>query len=85
MSFYRFRLKNALKGSSNYIAWKDRMEVVLEENELKEFINKDIPKQLKKKNSHKVVPMTGSLMAKNIFLIPPCRSYWLIPAYIISG
>ena len=34
----------ALEGNSNYIAWKDRMEVVLEDNELKEFIEKDVPK-----------------------------------------
>ena len=44
MLFYRLRLKYALEGSSNYISWKDRMEAVLEDNELKEFINKDIPK-----------------------------------------
>ena len=28
----------------NYIAWKDRMEVVLEDNGLKEFIDSDVPK-----------------------------------------
>ena len=28
----------------NYIAWKDRMEVVLEDNGLKEFIDAEIPK-----------------------------------------
>jgi len=44
MSFYVLRLEYALEGSSNYIAWKDRMEEVLEENGLKEFINHDIPK-----------------------------------------
>ena len=27
----------------NYIAWKDRMEAVLEDNRLKEFIDTDIP------------------------------------------
>ena len=32
------------KGISNYISWKDRMEVVLEDNGLKEFIEKDVPK-----------------------------------------
>jgi len=37
MAFYCFRLEYALEGSSNYIAWKDRMEVVFEDNELKEF------------------------------------------------
>ena len=31
-------------GNSNYIAWKDRMEVVLKDNGLKEFIEKDVPK-----------------------------------------
>ena len=44
MLFYRLRLKYALEGSSNYISWKDKMEVVLEDNGLKEFIKKDIPK-----------------------------------------
>jgi hypothetical protein len=37
-------LEYALEGSSNYIAWKDRMEAVLEDNGLKEFIDNDIPK-----------------------------------------
>ena len=44
MSFYGFRLEYALEGSSNYIYWKDRMEAVLEDNKLKEFIEKYIPK-----------------------------------------
>ena len=44
MSFNGLRLKYALEGSSNYIAWKDRMEAVLEDNGLKEFIDNDIPK-----------------------------------------
>ena len=34
----------ALEGSSNYISWKDRVEAVLEDNGLKEFIDVDIPK-----------------------------------------
>ena len=33
-----------LEGSLNYIAWKDRMEAVLEDNRLKEFIDHDILK-----------------------------------------
>ena len=37
-------LEYALEGSSNYIAWKDRMEAVLEDNGLKEFIDAEIPK-----------------------------------------
>ena len=30
-------------GNSNYIAWKDKMEAVLEDNELKDFIDTDVP------------------------------------------
>ena len=44
MAFNGLRLEYALKGSSNYIAWKDKMEAVLEDNGLKEFIDNDIPK-----------------------------------------
>ena len=44
MSFNRLRLEYALDGSLNYIAWKDRMEAVLDDNGLKEFIDADIPK-----------------------------------------
>jgi len=44
MSFYELRLKYALEGSSNYISWKDRMVVVLEDNGLKKFKYNDIPK-----------------------------------------
>ena len=44
MSFYSFQLEYALEGYSSYIAWKDRMEVVLEDNGLKELIDNDIPK-----------------------------------------
>ena len=44
MGFNGLRLEYALEGSSNYIAWKDRMEVMLEDNGLKEFIDSDVPK-----------------------------------------
>eukprot|EP00253_Pinus_taeda_P024794 PITA_24794 len=44
MAFYGLRLENALEGSSNYITWKGRMEAVLEDNGLKEFIDQEIPK-----------------------------------------
>jgi len=40
MAFYGLRLKYSSKGSSNYIAYKDRMEDVLEDNGFKEFIEK---------------------------------------------
>ena len=44
MSFNGLRLEYALDGSSNYITWNDRMEAVLDDNGLKEFIDADIPK-----------------------------------------
>jgi hypothetical protein len=44
MSFNGLRLEYALEGSSNYIAWKDRMEAVLEDNGLKGYIDADVPK-----------------------------------------
>jgi hypothetical protein len=44
MSFNGLRLEYALEGSSNYIAWKDRMEAVLEDNGLKGYIDNDVPK-----------------------------------------
>jgi hypothetical protein len=44
MAFNGLRLEYALEGNSNYIAWKDMMKVVLEDNGLKEYIVKDVPK-----------------------------------------
>ena len=44
MSLSSFRLEYALEGSSNYVSWKDRMEAVLDDNGLKEFIETEIPK-----------------------------------------
>ena len=44
MPFYGLRLEYALDGSLNYIALKDRMEAVLEDNDLKDFIDQEIPK-----------------------------------------
>jgi len=44
MSFNGLRLEYALEGSSNYIAWKDRMEAVLDDNGLKDFIEDEVPK-----------------------------------------
>ena len=43
MSFTGVRLEYGLEGNSNYISWKDRMEEVLKDNRLKEFIDTDIP------------------------------------------
>ena len=37
-------MEYALEGSSNYIAWRDRMEAVLDDNGLKEFIDAEVPK-----------------------------------------
>eukprot|EP00253_Pinus_taeda_P033619 PITA_33619 len=44
MAFNGLRLDYALDGSSNYIAWNDRMEAVLEENGLKDLIDQEVPK-----------------------------------------
>eukprot|EP00253_Pinus_taeda_P027693 PITA_27693 len=44
MVFNGLRLEYALDGSSNYIAWKDHMEAVLEDNGLKDFIDQEAPK-----------------------------------------
>ena len=43
MAFNGLRLEYAHDGILNYIAWKDRMEAVLEDNGLREFIDKDVP------------------------------------------
>lgn len=45
MEFYGLRLEYALDGSSNYISWKDHMEAVLEDNDLKDFIDQEVPKR----------------------------------------
>ena len=44
MAFYCLRLEYALDGSSNYIAWKDCMEAILEDNSLKDFIDQEVQK-----------------------------------------
>jgi len=53
MAFYGLRLKYALEGSSNYIAWKDRIEDVLEDNGLKNSLIRKSQSQLQRmrKNS----------------------------------
>jgi hypothetical protein len=38
------RLEYGLEGRSNYISWKDGMEAVLEDNGLKDYIEKYVPK-----------------------------------------
>ena len=48
MAFNGLRLEYALDGRSNYIAWKDCMEIVLEDNGLKDFIDQEIPKPVDK-------------------------------------
>jgi hypothetical protein len=44
MDFNGLRLEYAIEGSSNYIDWKERMEVVLKDNGLMEYIDKYVPK-----------------------------------------
>ena len=43
MSFNGLNLEYALEGNLNYIAWNDRMEEVLEEKFLNDFIDTDVP------------------------------------------
>ena len=44
MDFNGLRLEYGIEGNWNYISWKDKMEAVLEDNGLKEFIDNDVPK-----------------------------------------
>ena len=44
MDFDGLRLEYAIEGSSKYISWKYRMEAILEDKALKEFIDNDVPK-----------------------------------------
>eukprot|EP00253_Pinus_taeda_P012021 PITA_12021 len=44
MAFNGLSLKYSLDGNSNYIAWKDLMEAVLEDNGLEDFIDQEVPK-----------------------------------------
>ena len=44
MEFNRLRLEYALEGNSIFIPLRDRMEDVLEDNGLKEFIDQEVPK-----------------------------------------
>ena len=44
MSFNSLRLEYALEGSSNLIAWTDRMEVVFDDNGVLEYVKTDIVK-----------------------------------------
>ena len=37
-------MEYALEGSLNYVSWKDMMEVVLDDNGLKDFIDAKVPK-----------------------------------------
>ena len=65
MSFNRLRLEYALEGNSNYIAWKERMEAVLDDNGLKEFIDADVPKPT---NADEVVAWQKKTKCRRILL-----------------
>ena len=67
MAFYGLRLEYALEGSSNYIACKDRMEAVLEDNCLKEFIDQEIPNPAST-NAQELVE-SKKCVAKEIWII----------------
>jgi len=44
MVFNGLRLEYALEGTSNFVAWKDTMEAILDDNGLIEYINIDVAK-----------------------------------------
>ena len=44
MTFNGLRLEYALEGNLNFIAWKDWLEVVMDHNELLEYVKTDIAK-----------------------------------------
>jgi len=44
MAFNVLRIENAFEGTFNFVAWKDYMEVLLDENRLLEYIKYDIAK-----------------------------------------
>ena len=44
MAFNGLRLEYALEGTSNFVAWKDRMEEVLDDNIFLEYFKTNIPK-----------------------------------------
>ena len=44
MSFNGLRLEYALEGTSKFCAWKDIMEVVLDDNGVLEYTQSDMPK-----------------------------------------
>ena len=44
MTFNRLRLEYTLEGNSNFIAWKDHIEVVLDDNGLLEDVKTNIKK-----------------------------------------
>ena len=68
MSFNGLRLEYALDGSLNYIAWKDMMEAVLEDNGLKEFIDSDVPKSGFNKMMNLVKRVAFTKWARRLFL-----------------
>lgn len=46
MELHGLRPEYALEGSSNFIAWRDRKEVILEDNGLMQFIDQEVPKPI---------------------------------------
>lgn len=44
MTFNMMRLDYTLEGNSNFIAWKDQMEAVLDDNGLLEYIKTNVEK-----------------------------------------
>ena len=74
MAFNGLRLEYALDGNSNYIAWKDRMEAVLEDNSLNDFIDQEVPK-LTTANTQELAEWKKCVARARIILLEGVRDH----------
>eukprot|EP00253_Pinus_taeda_P036550 PITA_36550 len=82
MPFYGLRLEYALDDSSNYIAWKDCTEAILEDNCLKEFIDQEIPKPTDKTEQVEWRKYVRKLALKDKLQKIKCKRYETISMYL---
>ena len=55
------KVEDRLDGASNFISWKSRVLLILEENDLLKFVNEKVPEPERKKTS----PGGGRVMLKH--------------------
>jgi len=70
-----FRVEDRLEGATNFRAWKIKLLIILEENDLLDYINQDIPELVEDKE--KVKHKKKEVMTKRI-LVDSIREH-LIP------